>query len=457
MRKIVFVIVIISILLVGVPLVLTVLGINPLIYIFSSFEKNQYKTNQSHSASNFGGQKISDEKIPAILEKNRKDFMRSTDYSTTSTIQKSETSQKPLPTPTENTTSNYDINTTDTKSVNALIDSMSIKDQFVFYGMQDRIVANWPRYKDVADELKKEILKEYNFSDSKGIETAIAESKRLMREFWEGGDLLNRDNYKRVYKARAILELILANDPQNEKIYFELENVIMSYCPIYPGTGISDKERETFYQNGQELGLIEKRHFDDIIEKKAFKDVSLEDLCVIYNCVWRPQILTKTDLINLEPKIKKIMELEGKIPKEEMKRRLLEDKELMEKVRKVVNEYQKGTIKNKTEMIEWALAASKYNKWLYYKNGFTIWEKRIGRIGHPELNFRIFAIPTDWSSKADVYRFSRREEGFYGPDERKKLLRPMSLNHPDGKIPGSDLYESKNIWDLIAEKFDALF
>jgi hypothetical protein len=307
-------------------------------------------------------------------------------------------------------------------AVNALRDLNSFQKK-----QDDVVVLNWLYYRKIESELKARLSEKYDFSNPAETDRAMRDAEQLIRTFWQEGDLLNPQNYKTAYEARAILELALQHDAENEELYFELENAIMSYCPVLAAASKDDaKMRHFIDSNLRDLGKWQEAHFDKILCKKSPENVTLQDLCVVYDYIYFAPKIPGDDVL------KDVMQPKGKMSQEELRK----------KFNQRLNEYKEPIEKKKRYMLDWAIKVSKQNKWKYYENGFNVWKKQLETEGFVILHFCIYASPSDWStSKESLLRFSRRGQGFYGLKERKGLSTPCIEISPTGVIESDDMFK----------------
>ncbi len=109
------------------------------------------------------------------------------------------------------------------------------------YREQDKIMATWPVYLDVREELHKELLAELDLDELSSDELIDIASK-LRNKFWQAGGNLSTVSYKNGYKARILFELAHNKDPGNMALIDELIETIQSIEPAWKYKRNSNKK-----------------------------------------------------------------------------------------------------------------------------------------------------------------------------------------------------------------------
>jgi hypothetical protein len=232
---------------------------------------------------------------------------------------------------------------------------------------QDEVMATWPDYSQVREQLLKELTAKTNItnlSDEKLIELA----NNLLGNFWLAGGDLSRTSYRDAYMARILLEYGQQRNPENLSITNELIEAIQAANLIVK----FDKETNKTVPNNEVkktlLGL-RARQFKQITSQidNGRKPAMDDFLC---GC----------DLAFL----------------------LQRDKQAEAK-----------------EVVKWLRDNASQGGWTQYGDTLAKFEGSLGK-GY-KFGFGVYQAPS--AKYPDEFRYSRRLLSFRGPPQRHALLR----------------------------------
>ncbi len=265
------------------------------------------------------------------------------------------------------------------------------------------VYAQMEPYYTVRQRIKDELRKTYGQITEDNIASCLDDVRGFRSLFWSAGDFDNVDSFDAIYGARALLEICLEDQPDNEHALRAMVEVLQSGWPRMP-TGV---EKEGFFERWPVKAELQNylwRLWDKHISKK--QDVSEMDLCYTADLIGWPTWSSRSpeELISMLNEDKSHSDefkshfkaLVGSAPLDDEKRGLI---------------------------AKWAIGACVRKGWQDHERQFRLHLDSIEQSTFPPFDMYFFASVTG-ESKEQEHRFtSMRGQSFLGPDSRVKHLR----------------------------------
>jgi len=252
----------------------------------------------------------------------------------------------------------------DEQQIDQLISSATAKR---IWKTQDEVMADWPDYSQVREQLLKELTAKTdiaNLSDEK----LIGLADNLLENFWLAGGDLSRTSYRDAYMARILLEYGHQRNPDNLTITNALIEAIQAANLIVKFDGKTGKTAANSEVRKTLLDLRAKQ-FEQIINQiNGGRNPAMDDF------------LCGCDLAFL---------------------------------------LQRNNTAAAKEVIQWLRDNASRGGWTQYGDTIANFKNSLDK--KYKFGFQVYQVSTN--KYPDEYRYSRRLPAFLGPQQRNALLR----------------------------------
>jgi len=146
-----------------------------------------------------------------------------------------------------------------------------------------------PLYQDVEAQVKEKMIAEFGPVTVEAVPDLMERSIAFKEEFWSNGDFDHLENFDVICKSRALLEICLDADPENEKVLRELIDVLHSGWPKAVSTEYaSDKLRFAHYMHKYDLAIALERLYSEHLSRRD--TATVRELTYVFDLVtycWR--------------------------------------------------------------------------------------------------------------------------------------------------------------------------
>lgn len=274
-----------------------------------------------------------------------------------------------------------------------------------------KVALELPVYSEIRDTLKAEILAAEGQIAKEAIPGLVAHAEELEETFWEMGDFDDISSFDHIYRARAVLELCLEVDPEDERALRQLVEVLQSGWPYlltpkeimrYDGKSDTSDEKKLYERNFEgynesygPLWTLWETH----VSRKA--EPTLDDLAVACALM----------------RIGMPAEMYEAVTNEVLEKN-------PDATKKEIIEARMGFSKGRQmRVLEWALNASRRKgaQWDVYGKILRRGQEKIQSAEY----LSSFAVPVRIPLRADSVKYWGRAHIFEGPRERRERLVPL--------------------------------
>jgi len=252
-----------------------------------------------------------------------------------------------------------------------------------FYQAEDKIVAEWPRFDEVREDVLQKLRDMFNLEELTE-EELIQHAVELREKFWQAGGRMSPGAFQDIYAARVLLEIGHERYPENLAIIDELVETIQSTWPTI------------------------------VYGPLAKEEANLAGRTLPPNIVCMVDFETNEELLVLRQK--QFSLIEGQIRKDRKPdfQDFLRVCDLGQLYRVSRENREPDNITRTSKMVSWLQENADDGGWSFYQQSLDQWQRTLAQGGN--LGMNVFVSRN--RAKEHPGQFSRRLPSFRGPASR---------------------------------------